>query len=128
MHRFGFSELLGFATGVLHGTGYHASTYVYNVFANLETFYVYSDVCEKSIVGDELANILCTVPFNAKTTFEGQIHWAPRNIFYMPLRKDNWLHNIQIEVRTKTGVLAPFADSVSAFFVLLIIHASFLDI
>ena len=106
------SELLGFAR-VIRGVGYHASEFVFNAFANLETFYVYSDVCQKSIVGNELANILCTVPFRPGTTFEGQVQWSPRNIFYMPLRKDNWLHNIQIEVRTKTGVYAPFADSVS---------------
>ena len=102
----GLSEVLGLAIGTVISPKI-GGQYPIDVNHGIHSFFVYCDICEYQIVGDQQAPLLRIVPIdvaNAISTTKTMIFDNPH---YVPLLKTD-IDHIEIHIRDDSGVDIPF--------------------
>ena len=102
-----FSKNLQVLTGL--PTAVHKATVVegttWDPSGGLTCIYCYSDLVRNSLIGNNAAPIVAVLKYNQAET--GAVEYEPKNAVYLPLAT-NYLDNITVELRAKTGILFPF--------------------
>ena len=85
-----------------------------NINATLpESVYVYSNICEASIIGDTCATILRVIPINySKKRYGDTYHVNISHVNYIPLLSNSF-QDIEIDLRDRLGQPLPFVTGPS---------------
>lgn len=105
-------DILGFDENTYEGKGVYKSSAPISLTRHIQYFYLYSDICDMSRVGDTKAPLLSVIPFNPK-----ECRLLTENRFtlpmYVPVRK-TYISHITVSIYDDAGKLVPFHhDSIS---------------
>lgn len=80
---------------------------IIDIEGSINSLFVYSDVVEKTHVGDSMSPLLAAVNVLSKTDFGQQVYHRFENPYYKPIAK-HVINSIEIDIRTEFGNLIPF--------------------
>ena len=98
----GLNEVLGFDNNVFEGADDVIYKSDYKVSNNLNTIYglyIYTDIAEYQIVGDESAPLLCVTSTSGNTDIIDKIYDSPH---YVKVARNN-IETIEIDIRSEFG-------------------------
>lgn len=98
------ADILGFKAIIF---GKIAITADLTTSPKMQNLYVYTDLIEPQIVGNQRADLLCIIP--AKERDLKAAHFAPTHIHYLPLIK-NTFSRVNMDIRDVGGYKIPFAS------------------
>lgn len=76
--------------------------------SDIDTVYVYSDLCSLTNVGGTESPFLATVPI-ARRSYGSVTHWSASPAYYMSLAKEE-VQSIELDLRTGSGDPIPFRE------------------